>query len=260
MTMNNGDRKLNAQTRKLLKRMLALLIAVVLVAGLGLSYSADRVLRATSIPEEEAVEGGAEPAPEEAPVTTQEITLDSGKQEPAKEEPAPQPEPEPEPEPQPQPEPENVASAEPQAGSDTSTEKPEGGKAQEATAEAGAAETEAQPEAVVTEEVQPELLPEQEAEQEEEEIKYPAQKLTAKASDGAMVTVDAPEGALPEGSRVTIKRVSSKAAKAAIESTLGDDTELVDVVVYDIVIYDHEGKEVQNIRGKDQQKRQHIDR
>ncbi|MBR2539540.1 MAG: Ig-like domain-containing protein [Mogibacterium sp.] len=243
--MNNGDRKLNAQTRKLLKRMLALLIAVVLVAGLGLSYSADRVLRATSIPEEEAVEGGAEPAPEEAPVTTQEITLDSGKQEPAKEEPAPQPEPEPEPEPQPQPEPENVASAEPQAGSDTSTEKPEGGKAQEATAEAGAAETEAQPEAVVTEEVQPELLPEQEAEQEEEEIKYPAQKLTAKASDGAMVTVDAPEGALPEGSRVTIKRVSSKAAKAAIESTLGDDTELVDVVVYDIVIYDHEGKEVQ---------------
>ena len=56
MTMNNGDRKLNAQTRKLLKRMLALLIAVVLVAGLGLSYSADRVLRATSIPEEEAVE------------------------------------------------------------------------------------------------------------------------------------------------------------------------------------------------------------
>ncbi len=237
--MNNGDRKQKTQMHKILKRMLALLIAVVLVAGLGLTYSADRVLKASSIPEEEAISDVAEPADTGVSETTKEISLDSGKQETHQAE-APKPEPE--------------KSAETPAAADNGSaaaDNSDSGQAEETASESEAASDEqvvtaeesSDEQAVTVEEEEEEKETEPEAD--EEEIKRPAQKLTAKASDGAMVTVNAPEGALPEGSRVTIRRVSSSSAKSAIERTLGEDTELVDVVVYDIVIYDADGKEVQ---------------
>ncbi len=79
-----------------------------------------------------------------------------------------------------------------------------------------------------------------------EEVAKPAQTLTARASDGAKVTVEAPEGALPEGAKVTISvvkdsEVLKKFEKAAKErGTAGNEWK-----IYDITIWDAEGNEIQ---------------
>ena len=65
-----------------------------------------------------------------------------------------------------------------------------------------------------------------------------AQTLTAAASDGAVITVDAPAGALPEGSYVTAVPVPEEAILPLIEGA-------EEVAAYDITIYDAYGIEVQ---------------
>ena len=50
--MNNLLKK-NKNATRVLKRIMALFLAVALVTGFGLSYSADRVLKATELPEDE---------------------------------------------------------------------------------------------------------------------------------------------------------------------------------------------------------------
>ena len=53
-----------------------------------------------------------------------------------------------------------------------------------------------------------------------EEVTYPATNLTA-TIDGLAVTVDAPEGALPEGTEMTVTPVSLDAVQSAVDSTDG---------------------------------------
>ncbi len=79
-----------------------------------------------------------------------------------------------------------------------------------------------------------------------EEVAKPAQTLTARASDGAKVTVEAPEGALPEGSKVTISVVKdSEVLKKFKEAAEVEGKTLTDIKLYDVTIWDAEGKEIQ---------------
>ena len=79
-----------------------------------------------------------------------------------------------------------------------------------------------------------------------EEVAKPAQTLTARASDGAKVTVEAPEGALPEGSKVTISVVKDgDVLKKFEEAAKERGTENNERKVYDITIWDAEGNEIQ---------------
>ena len=74
----------------------------------------------------------------------------------------------------------------------------------------------------------------------------PAQKLVATASDGAKVTVNAPEGALPEGSSVNVSVVRSKFVENAVaEAVEGEGKELVGYKAYDITIVGPDGNEIQ---------------
>ncbi len=93
--MKSSD-KVSMKTRRKLRRTMALVLAVVLVAGLGLSYSPDRVLRAEEIAttakqiESQAPETEEkEPAKEEAPAKVEEPVKEEAPvkvEEPAKEE------------------------------------------------------------------------------------------------------------------------------------------------------------------------------
>ena len=90
-------------------------------------------------------------------------------------------------------------------------------------------------EAVVNEETAP---ADGESVAEEEEEKYPAQTLKVTASDGAVITVEASEGAFPEDSYVKAKPVSEEAVLALIDGA-------VEAAAYDITVYDADGNEVQ---------------
>ena len=77
---------------------------------------------------------------------------------------------------------------------------------------------------------------------EDEEEKYPAQKFTAKAS-GVTVRISAPEGALPEGTEVTVTAVEPAAVEDAIEKAAGKEVNVVKAV--DITFTDKDGKEIE---------------
>ena len=80
----------------------------------------------------------------------------------------------------------------------------------------------------------------------QQEIRMPAQKLVATASDGAKVTVNAPEGALPEGTSVNVRVVRSKFVENAVaEAVEGEGKELVGYKAYDITIVGPDGNEIQ---------------
>ena len=219
--MNNVSKKFGKKTVKLFKRMLALVLAVALVTGFGLSYSADRVLQASELSEDEVAEvqktsseKKEAPAPEpkdEPAVETKEIVL------------------------------ENAVVDEIQGDEGSSESEAAGDNAGEAAAE-NASETAVEEEIMAGDE---EVLEEAEEVEEEEKEERPAQTLTARASDGASVTVRAPEGALPAGSRVVISVVSASSAIAAVDRQLGEDKEVVGAKAYDITIYDKNGKEIQ---------------
>ena len=222
--MNNVSKKFGKKTVKLFKRMLSLVLAVALVTGFGLSYSADRVLQASELSEDEVAEV-QKSAPEEK-----------------KEAPAPAPEPESEPAVETQEIVlEDAAVEEAQSDEGSSESEAAGDNAGEAAAE-NASETAVEEEIMAGDE---EVLEEAEEVEEEEKEERPAQTLTARASDGASVTVRAPEGALPAGSRVVISVVSASSAIAAVDNQLGEDKEVVGAKAYDITIYDKSGKEIQ---------------
>ncbi len=77
---------------------------------------------------------------------------------------------------------------------------------------------------------------------EDEEEKYPAQKFTAKAS-GVTVRISAPEGALPEGTEVTVTAVEPAAVENAIEKAAGKEVNVVKAV--DITFTDKDGKKIE---------------
>ena len=123
------------------------------------------------------------------------------------------------------------------------------------------AETEAQTEAMTeTEELtETEAITETESESESEsetesetetseetEISKPAQKLTVTAADGARITVNAPEGALPEGSSVRAIVVESRAIETVLENTIeSEGKELSSYKAYDITIIGPDGATIQ---------------
>ena len=70
------------------------------------------------------------------------------------------------------------------------------------------------------------------------EVGYPAQTLEATASDGAVITVDAPEGAFPEGSYAEAAPVSEEEVLPLVDGA-------AEAAAYDITVYDEDGNEVQ---------------
>ncbi|HIQ95509.1 MAG TPA: InlB B-repeat-containing protein, partial [Candidatus Limivivens merdigallinarum] len=81
-------------------------------------------------------------------------------------------------------------------------------------------------------------------ETETEEV-MPAQTFSQIAGDTA-VTVNVPEGALPEGTTMSAVPVTADTVIAAVEDQIAaDGKEIVDVVAVDITFYDKEGKEIQ---------------
>lgn len=74
----------------------------------------------------------------------------------------------------------------------------------------------------------------------------PEQVLTAKAEDGARVTVSAPEGALPEGVTVTISVMDDDSILQKFEDAVeAEGKKLTGLKIYDITIRDADGNEIQ---------------
>ena len=67
-----------------------------------------------------------------------------------------------------------------------------------------------------------------------------SQILTAKAEDGAVITVKAPVGVLPEGANVKVEKVKASEVRDALEAIEKDIDELA---AYDITIINAEGRE-----------------
>ena len=113
-----------------------------------------------------------------------------------------------------------------------------------------AVETEAQETTVESEsEIETETETESESETEietETNLKKPAQKLTVTAADGARIIVNAPEGALPEGSSVRAEVIESKAIETVLENTVeSSGKELSSYKAYDITIIGPDGMTIQ---------------
>ncbi len=80
----------------------------------------------------------------------------------------------------------------------------------------------------------------------DDELAYPEQILSATASDGATITILAPEGALPEGATVCASLVDSSLIKAAVEKVVeAEGKQLLNYKAYDITIFDKNGNEIQ---------------
>lgn len=74
---------------------------------------------------------------------------------------------------------------------------------------------------------------------------YPAQKLTAKANDGATIVVTAPEGALPANSSMKASTVSARSVEDAVEEAVADEGKKVqDLAAYSITLFNESGNEV----------------
>lgn len=79
-----------------------------------------------------------------------------------------------------------------------------------------------------------------------EDISMPEQTLTKKASDGAVITITVPEGALPEGAKLSAKPVESVSVEKAVEKAVDSEgKELQEYKAYDITIQDKDGIEIQ---------------
>ena len=89
-------------------------------------------------------------------------------------------------------------------------------------------------------------LDEEKTDETTEEVNMPEQILTTKASDGAVITITVPEGALPEGAKVNAKPVESVSIERAVEKVVDSEgKELQEYKAYDITIQDNDGNEIQ---------------
>lgn len=79
----------------------------------------------------------------------------------------------------------------------------------------------------------------------DDELAYPEQILSATASDGAIITIIAKEGALPEGAEVVVEPVESDSIAQIVEDALSQEgKELQTYKAYDIIIL-LDGEEIQ---------------
>ena len=182
--------------------------------------------------------------------------------------PAPEAEPEPEPAPKADPAPaqeeakDEAAPAKEEASDDAApAEEPSGDSASEEPAEASGSSEAVTPqeEAVTAEEPAADAAPEEAAEEEavkeeageeetgeeeageeigeeeteeetvEEETAYPAQHFTGNAG-GVSVVIDAPEGALPEDTKMSVKAVSADEVQSSVEAAIGADAAAIRAV------------------------------
>lgn len=83
-------------------------------------------------------------------------------------------------------------------------------------------------------------------ETESEEVSMPEQVLSAVASDGATITIMAPEDSVPENSTVIAEPVENDSIAQSIEDVLNEeDKTLNEYKAYDITILDKDGNEIQ---------------
>ena len=75
-----------------------------------------------------------------------------------------------------------------------------------------------------------------------DEITYPAASFE-KNADGMLVKINAPEGALPEGTTVKVKKASKSEISEAVKDAFNKDTRVFKAV--DITFYDKDGKEIE---------------
>ena len=74
----------------------------------------------------------------------------------------------------------------------------------------------------------------------------PAQTLTATADDGTVVKVEAPAGALPQGTTLEARAVQNDAVTQAVtDAARADGTELTSVKAYDVTLRDAAGNELE---------------
>ncbi|MBQ6623332.1 MAG: InlB B-repeat-containing protein, partial [Mogibacterium sp.] len=155
--------------------------------------------------------------------------------------PAPKAEPKPEPKPEPAAEPEvkEEPAAEPETPEAEVKEEP-AAEPETPEAEESTSSDESQADEETQDAADADVAAEEETPTEEEKEEYPAQTLTANAG-GVTVTLKAPEGALPEGSKLKAKQVGQKYIDA-VESQIG---ELRDAVAIDVTPVNKDGKEIQ---------------
>ncbi|MDD6190520.1 MAG: hypothetical protein PUB75_02895, partial [Firmicutes bacterium] len=68
------------------------------------------------------------------------------------------------------------------------------------------------------------------------------QTLTAKAKDGAVITVKAAAGVLPDGANVKVEKVNASEVRDAVEAI---EKNIDELAAYDITIINAEGREIQ---------------
>lgn len=78
----------------------------------------------------------------------------------------------------------------------------------------------------------------------EEEEESGETELRADAGDGTQVIVRKRHGSFPAGAYVKVLIVPYESAQSAVEKALDENTELVDLIAYDITIYDKDGNEI----------------
>ena len=258
---------MNTKKRWIITVIAALALAAIVVIGVILNHSADRVLKATdgSVETSSSSEEIEEQVPEEQPAEeTIDLSLSAPEEEvlettseelSGQEEAAPETAAESE-------APEVITEAaaeseEPQLITEMTEET-------EAAAEAGEEEhvfvttldneTAEEPEEtgeeervfVTTKDNEPSEEPEEETSESEteEEEESGETELRADAGNGTQVIVRKLHGSFPAGAYVKVFIVPNDSAQSAVEKVLDEHTELVDLIAYDITIYDKDGNEI----------------
>ena len=201
------------------KKLLAMLLSFAMVIQYGV-YTQDWI-QYVSADDGEQVQEESAPAP--APAPKQEV----------KAEPAPAPAPAPAPEPEPEPEPvvqETEADSgyvqETEGTAELSGDSGGGASGEEASVEDAGEGADAAPEGEV-----PEDAVQDEQQEEENKVTYPAQSFSD-SSGGISVSVKAPEGALPEGTKMTVTAIGAGEVMDAVQAAV--DGEVSGVRAVDI--------------------------
>ena len=222
------------------KRILALLMAFALILQYSFSASFLSVYAEGEGAQTEVTQSEAKAAAEPAPAPEPEPA-------PAAEEasePAPEPEPAPAAEEASEPEPAPAAAEESPAAPEEAVDTAEDEQAAEGSSDSETSEavTEEQTEGSEADAAEEETLPEEEAaEEEEEEVKYPADTFKGSAG-GVSVVINAPEGALPEGTKLTVTAVPAGEVQDAVEGAIGGEASSIKAVD---ITFSYKGKEIE---------------
>ncbi|MBE6010084.1 MAG: hypothetical protein E7236_05470 [Lachnospiraceae bacterium] len=210
---------MNKKKKTILRRILVVIIAVAVVTGFGLSYAADSVMKATSIPED-AITMEAEAAEEEGLAEdTQELTLPSDEADDSAGQ-------------------SDETADENAEASDEADDAQADEADQEIVLQGAGGNEEAADEGTSDEAVGAEQEPEEEADADE----MPAQSFTGRAN-GVTVSVSADEGTFPAETTMKVTTVSYADVFDAVQDAV--EGEVATIKAIDITFYDQEGNEIQ---------------